>query len=144
MTTDPLAAAIDHIRSITPGDNPWTADDVSSFNPWEPDESDYAIATILNAVVSGQLINRASRDEMLAQVLRGEGFATAGAEAALHRVVDATVPETLTDAQINDACMSYRHDFGLLEDDDREIVKFQCREWWRSIRRALKRPEARP
>ena len=82
MTTDPIAAAIDHIRSITPADNPWTADDVSSFSPWEPDESDYAIATILNAVVSGQLINRASRDEMLAQVRRGEGFATAGAEAS--------------------------------------------------------------
>lgn len=80
MTTDPIAAAIDHIRSVTPADNPWTADDVSSFSPWEPDESDYAIATILNAVVAGQLINRASRDEMLAQVRRGEGFATAGAE----------------------------------------------------------------
>lgn len=78
---DPIATAIDHIRSVTPADNPWTADDVSSFSPWEPDESDYAIATILNAVVSGQLIHRASRDEMLAQVRRGEGFATAGAEA---------------------------------------------------------------
>lgn len=56
MTTDPIAAAIDHIRSITPQNDPWTAGDVSSFSPWEPDESDYAIATILNAVVSGRLI----------------------------------------------------------------------------------------
>lgn len=82
MTTDPIAAAIDHIRRITPQNDPWTGQDVADgTNGGDPLDIDYDIATILNAVVSGQLINRASRDEMLAQVRRGEGFTTAGAAA---------------------------------------------------------------
>lgn len=76
MTTDPIAAAIEHIRSVTPADGPWTGDD---FDPG-PADTDRAIATILNAVVAGQLINRAGRDEMLAQVRRGKVFASAVAE----------------------------------------------------------------
>ena len=76
MTTDPIAAAIDHIRSVT--NRAWCAEDFEE-SPSNP--VDASIATILNAVAEGKLINRASRDEMLAQVRRGEGFATAGAEA---------------------------------------------------------------
>lgn len=78
-TTDPIAAALYHIRCITPADAPWTP---AEFAPpgHGPTPTDRAISTILNAVAEGQLINRASRDEMLAQVRRGEGFATAGAE----------------------------------------------------------------
>ncbi len=48
-----------------------------------------------------------------------------------------TVQETPTAGQLYDACMSYRHDFGLLEDDQRKSVEWQAREWWRCIARAL-------
>ena len=53
--TDPIAAAIAHIRRITPSNDPWTAKDIA-FESEAPDEIDDSIATILNAVVAGQLI----------------------------------------------------------------------------------------
>jgi NTP pyrophosphatase (non-canonical NTP hydrolase) len=37
-----------------------------------------------------------------------------------------------TDAQINSACMSFRHDFGLLSADERAKVRFEAREWLRA------------
>lgn len=42
-----------------------------------------------------------------------------------------------TDAQVNDAYMWYRHDFGLLDDEERERVRFQAREWFRAWGKAL-------
>lgn len=35
----------------------------------------------------------------------------------------------VTDAQVNSACMSYRHDFGLMSPDKREKLRFEAREW---------------
>lgn len=81
MTTDPIAAAIDHIRSVT--NRAWCAEDFEDI-PGNP--VDASIATILNAVVSGQLINRASRDEMLAEA-RAEGWRT-GQEAMRERAAN--------------------------------------------------------
>jgi len=78
MTTDPIAAALNHIRSITPADSPWTAKDVA-FEPQVLNAVDNSIATILNAVVAGELINCPRRDPLLPD-LRGEVFASAGAE----------------------------------------------------------------
>lgn len=40
---------------------------------------------------------------------------------------------TFTDAQIASACMSYRHDFGLLEPDERTKIMFTAREWERAF-----------
>lgn len=34
-----------------------------------------------------------------------------------------------SERQLNDACLSFRHDFGLLPVEERETVKFQAREW---------------
>ena len=34
---------------------------------------------------------------------------------------------------IGNVCLSYRHDFGLMNDEDKEKLKFQCKEWMRSI-----------
>ena len=34
---------------------------------------------------------------------------------------------------IGNVCLSYRHDFGLLNEEDKEKLKFQCKEWMRSI-----------
>lgn len=42
-----------------------------------------------------------------------------------------------TDAQINSACMSFRHDFGLLSDEERARTKFYAREWLRAWLREL-------
>ena len=45
-------------------------------------------------------------------------------------------PEELSSAQINDACLSYRHDFGLLDPKTQDTVRFQAREWCRALARA--------
>lgn len=34
-----------------------------------------------------------------------------------------------TETQINSACLSYRHDFGLLNEEERKMVRFQAVEW---------------
>ncbi len=39
----------------------------------------------------------------------------------------------LTDAQLASACVSYRHDFGLLSEEERKRIMFQAREWERAI-----------
>lgn len=66
MTTDPIAAAIDHIRSVT--NRAWCAEDFEEI-PGNP--VDASIATILNAVVAGQLIQAPSTCA-LDRVLRAE------------------------------------------------------------------------
>lgn len=42
-----------------------------------------------------------------------------------------------TDNQVASACMSYRHDFGLLPARDREALMFQAREWLRAWQKEL-------
>lgn len=59
-----------------------------------------------------------------------------------------TVPDALHEAQLSDACMSYRHDYGLMDANEREIMRGQAAEWWRCLRRSVVEPndsgEARP
>ncbi len=38
-------------------------------------------------------------------------------------------PKELTDAQIESACLSYRHDFGLLPEEEKALIRCQCK-WW--------------
>ena len=45
--------------------------------------------------------------------------------------------EKPTDAQIADACLSYDHSFGLMDEDQQKRLRFEAREWWRSIARAV-------
>ncbi len=54
------------------------------------------------------------------------------------------VPDELTDKQVVSACFSYRHDYGLLDDKARSHLEFQCREWWRGIRKELQQPSQHP
>lgn len=45
-----------------------------------------------------------------------------------------------TDAQINSACLSYRHDFGLMNKRDQDNLRFEANEWliaWRKAARIL-------
>lgn len=63
--------------------------------------------------------------------------------AALPAVAAPGVRVKPTDAQVASACMSYRHDFGLLSDDERKTVMFQAREWlhaWQKEIAALDTP----
>lgn len=48
----------------------------------------------------------------------------------------APVPQALTDAQITIACLSYRHDFGLMHASERKALIFQAREWERALNKA--------
>ena len=34
---------------------------------------------------------------------------------------------------ITNVCLSYRHDYGLLSNNDRNILRFECKEWMRAI-----------
>ncbi|MDY0388602.1 MAG: hypothetical protein RBT65_16065 [Methanolobus sp.] len=34
---------------------------------------------------------------------------------------------------INNLCFSFRHDYGLLDSNERDIIKFECSEWLRAI-----------
>lgn len=51
----------------------------------------------------------------------------ASAGAAGERTVSPPTP-----AEIDDACMWFRHDFGLLDDADAERLRFEAREWLRA------------
>ena len=50
------------------------------------------------------------------------------------------VPETLTAYELNDACLSYRHDFGLMTEAERESLRREAADWWRCFERALNTP----
>ena len=35
---------------------------------------------------------------------------------------------------IDNVCLSYRHDFGLLSEDEQDKVRLECKEWMRAIK----------
>lgn len=47
------------------------------------------------------------------------------------------LPAELTDKQALSICLSYRHDFGLLPETDKESHIWVCKEWYRAIRKEL-------
>ena len=40
----------------------------------------------------------------------------------------------VSDEFIDNVCLSYRHDFGLLSEDEQNKVRFECKEWMRAIK----------
>lgn len=68
-----LTAAIALIRTVTPTDEPWKAQDLVD-DPDDWTDTDEAIAAILNAVVSGDLVPAARRPT----VAGGNGSAVRG------------------------------------------------------------------
>lgn len=38
-----------------------------------------------------------------------------------------------SDTFIDNVCLSYRHDFGLMTEKDKQILRFECKEWMRAI-----------
>lgn len=51
-----------------------------------------------------------------------------------------TFPEEPSDKQIADACMWYRHDFGLLHNDAKRVEMNVMRSHWRAIWKACNTP----
>jgi len=50
------------------------------------------------------------------------------------------LPEDPTDAQLADACLWYRHDFGLLDGEERKRVMLEMRGYWRAIWKSVNTP----
>ncbi len=48
--------------------------------------------------------------------------------------------ENPTDAQLNDACLWFRHDFGLLSEHEKKKVRFEAKEWFSAWQKALADP----
>lgn len=44
-------------------------------------------------------------------------------------------PKELTEAQIESACLFYRHDFGLLSEEEKGLIRHQCKWWFIAIRK---------
>lgn len=42
--------------------------------------------------------------------------------------------EPLTEAQLNSVCLSYRHDFGLMDSEEQERMRWTAKEWLRAFR----------
>ena len=63
-------------------------------------------------------------------------------ERAIEAAVQGALPETLTAPELADACLSYRHDYGLMSVEDREAMRWQAAEWFRCLRRAIVEPSA--
>lgn len=66
--------------------------------------------------------------EKQASVLRAWQARAAKAEAEVERL-RAGLERDPTEAEVADACMSYRHDFGLLSVDERTMFASQAK-WW--------------
>ena len=52
------------------------------------------------------------------------------------------LPVTLTTAQLADACMSHRHDYGIVSAGEREDRRREAADWWRCLRKTLAEPSA--
>lgn len=45
-------------------------------------------------------------------------------------------PRELSDEEYADACLSYRHDFGLMTKEEQKSLMFQAKEWHRALKKA--------
>lgn len=54
----------------------------------------------------------------------------------------AALPVTLTTAQLADACMSHRHDYGIVSAGEREYRLREASDWWRCLRKSIAEPSA--
>jgi hypothetical protein len=53
--------------------------------------------------------------------------------AALNEALAEQPAQPLTDADYYNACLSYRHDFGLMSGEDRQKLVFEAKEWARAF-----------
>lgn len=52
------------------------------------------------------------------------------------------MPRELSEASLADASLSYRHDFGLLSNEEQERIIFEAREWYRALYKSVCEPVA--
>lgn len=89
----------------------------------------------------GELVSLLTQiDNMVSGFVRGGLLETD--DAAPADDLRAAVPNTLTAAQLADACMSYRHDYGLMDIEARETMRREAAEWWRCFEKTLNNPPA--
>lgn len=58
-------------------------------------------------------------------------------ESPKHKI-NIVINNTTSDEALRDACLSYRHDFGLLSKEEQEKLLFQAKEWDIALRKAKK------
>jgi len=46
---------------------------------------------------------------------------------------DEVIKRFQSDKFIDNVCLSYRHDFGLMSEEDKKMLRFECKEWMRAI-----------
>lgn len=53
---------------------------------------------------------------------------------AMEKFFDRKLKDMFSDENfIDNVCLSYRHDFGLLAEQDKQRIRFECGEWMRAI-----------
>lgn len=43
----------------------------------------------------------------------------------------------LTPELLNDMCLTYRHDFGLLSEEEQQKLRIECRRWFETFKRYM-------
>lgn len=61
---------------------------------------------------------------------------------AWNRRADLSVAETPTPEQLKSACLSFRHDYGLMGESQKRDIEKEALDWWRCIARALSEGDA--
>lgn len=51
------------------------------------------------------------------------------------------MPDEPNDDHLVSACLSFNHGYGLMDPEERDQLHRDCREWWRSISRAMMREQ---
>ena len=54
------------------------------------------------------------------------------------------ITEQPTVKQIAGACLSYRHDFGLLSVEEQNVVAEEAKSWWKAIAKEVNTPSSSP
>ena len=105
------------------------------------DGKDWHYTECVNCGATGPLVNYADHNIAINDALVD----------AWNRRADLAQPAQVrvkpTDAQINSACLSYRHDFGLMTKRDQDNLRFQANEWliaWQKEARILAALEPQP
>lgn len=56
----------------------------------------------------------------------------------------ATYESEPSNQQIASACFAYRHDFGLMEEEEMNALQTEARRWWRAITKEIEQPSHHP
>lgn len=81
-----------------------------------------------------QLANRINQPHVIEHYLKMV-WRTAVKETETKQCTIHSVSNRFSDPKfIDNVCLSYRHDFGLLSEQDKDKVRFECKEWMRAIK----------